>query len=174
MRPSCDTILQTVANSLMNEHMPAATTEKAQADFGLSALLIGVVSEELERAAARRIEENGELRRLFSESLAVVEEEGLREKLRQSAEERDGDYRVSVLDKANGHLLGLLIELHSHVEGLEGEGARRTEEAIWKVLENWTKRREFTANDLFIQVLLASAVEKVLAEEAALSDPERG
>jgi hypothetical protein len=170
MRPSCDIILQTVANSLMNEHMPAATTEKAQADFGLSALLIGVVSEELDRAAARRIEENDEVRRLFSESLAVVEEEGLREQLRRSAEGGERDYRVSALDEANGDLLGLLIELHSHVEGLEGEGARRAEAAIWQVLENWTKRREFAANELFIQVLLASAVERVLAEEAALAD----
>jgi len=173
MRPSCDIILQTVANSLMNEHMPAATTEKAQADFGLSAVLIGVVSEEFERAAARRIEENDELRRLFSESLAVVEDEGLKEQLRDSAGEGDGDYRVSALDKANGDLLGLLIELHGHVEGLEGKGARRTEEAIWQVLENWTKRREFTANELFIQVLLASAVERVLAEEEALADAPR-
>jgi hypothetical protein len=158
----------------MTEHMPAATSEKAQADFGLSALLIGVVSEELERAAARRIEENEELRGLFSESLAVVEDERLREQLRESAEGEEGDYRVSALDKVNGHLLELLIALHSHVEGLEGEGARRAEEAIWEVLENWTKRREFTANELFTQVLLASAVEKVLAEEAALGDPIRG
>ena len=148
MRPSCDTILQTVANALMTEHMPAATTEKAEADFGLSAVLIGVVSEELERAAARRIEENEELRRLFSESLSVIEDERLREQLKESAEGEEGDYRVSALDKVNGALLEVLIELHSHVEGLEGESARRTEEAIWQVLENWTKRREFTANEV--------------------------
>jgi hypothetical protein len=158
----------------MNEHMPAATSEKAQADFGLSALLIGVVSEELDRGAARRIEENDELRGLFSESLSVVEEKGLRERLRASAQGGEGDYRIAALDKANGALLELLIELHSHVEGLEGEGARRVEEAVWQVLENWTKRREFTANELFIQIMLASAVEKVLAEEEALADPAQG
>ena len=174
MRPSCETILQTVANALMNEHMPAATSEKAQANFGLSALLMGVVSEELDRAAARRIEENDELRGLFSESLSVVEDEGLRERLRESAQGGEGDCRVSVLDKANGALLELLIELHSHVEGLEKEGGRRAEEAIWQVLENWTKRREFTANELFIQIMLASAVEKILAEEEGLDDPAQG
>jgi hypothetical protein len=174
MRPSCETILQTVANALMNEHMPAATSEKAQADFGLSAVLIGVVSEEFDRAASRRIEENDEVRRLFSEFLCVVEDERLREQMRASTEGGEGEYRISSLDKENSELLDLLIELHSHVELLEGENARRAEDAIWQVLENWTKRREFTANEVFTQILLASAVEKVLAEEAALGEPAQG
>ena len=174
MRPTAEHILQTVASALMTEYVPAMTTDKAQAELGLSALLIGVVSEEMERATARRIEENQELRSLFPESLSVVQDEDLKNRLSKAAEGEETDYRVSALDKANCDLLELLTEFHGHVEGLEGEGARAVEEAIWKALENWTKRREFATSEMFIQMLLASAVEKVLEKEAALADPAQG
>lgn len=174
MRPSGEIILQTVANSLMTEHMPAATVEKTKAELGLSALLMGVVSEELERAVARRVEENQEVRKLFSESLSVVKDQALKSRLGKAAEGEESDYRVSAMDKANCDLLELLTELHGHVEGLEGEGARKVEEAIWKALENWTKRREFATTEMFTQMLLASAVEQALAKEAALTDSAQG
>jgi hypothetical protein len=139
--------------------------EMAQAELGLFALLIGVVSEEMERAVARRIEENRELRRLFAESLSAVQDEDLRSRVSRAAEEEDTDLRVAALDKANCDLLELLTDLHAHVEGVEGEGAHAMEEAIWKALENWTKRREFATTEMFTQMLLSSAVEKVLAKE---------
>ena len=167
MKPSADHILQTVAGALMTEYVPSMEADKAKAELGLFALLLGVVSEEMERAVARRVEENRELRGLFSKSLSVVQDEDLKVRLDRAVEAEETDYRVSALDKTNCDLVELLIELHRHVEEMEGEGARATEEAIWKVLENWTKRREFSANELFIQMLLSAAVEKVLAEEAA-------
>jgi len=170
MRPSGEYILQAVASALITEYVPAMTAEKAQAELGLFALLIGVVSEEMERGTARRIEENQELRGLFSESLSVVADDDLKNRLSTAAESEETDYRVSALDKANCDLLELLTELHGHVEGLEGEGARKVEEAIWKALENWTKRREFATTEMFTQMLLASAVEQALAKEAALTD----
>jgi hypothetical protein len=174
MRPTSEHILQTVANSLMMEHMPAATVEKTKAELGLSALLLGVVSEEMERAVARRVEENQELRRLFSDALPVVKDQDLKNRLSKAAQGEETDYRVSALDKANCDLLELLTELHGHVEGLEGEGASKLEEAIWKALENWTKRREFVTTEMFTQMLLASAVEQALAKEAALADTSQG
>jgi hypothetical protein len=170
MRPSADHILQTVATALMTEHMPAATADKTQAELGLFALLMGVVSEEMERAVARRVEENRELRQLFSVALSVAQDEDLKNRLSKAAEGEDTDFRVSALDQVNCDLLHLVTELHGHVEGLEGEGARRVEEAIWKALENWTKRREFATTEMFTQMLLASAVEKALEKEASLAD----
>ena len=174
MRPSGELILQTVANALMTEYVPVMTAEKAQAELGLFALLMGVVSEEMERAVARRVEENQEVRRLFSESLSVVQDENLRNRLSKAAEGEETDYRVSALDRVNCSLLELLTEFHGHVESLEGEAARKVEADIWRVLENWTRRREFSTSELFIQMLLASAVEKALAKEAALTDPAPG
>jgi hypothetical protein len=100
----------------------------------------------------------------------VVEDKELKYRLSKAAEGEETDYRISALDKANCDLLELLTELHGHVEGLEGEGARKAEEAIWTALENWTRRREFSTTEMFIQMLLASAVEKALEKEAALAD----
>ena len=174
MRPSGEQILQTVANALITEYVPAMAAEKAQAELGLFALLIGVVSEEMERAVARRVEENQELRKLFSDSLSVVQDEDLRDRLSKAAAGKETDYRVSALDKVNCELLELLTEFHRYVEGLEGEEARAVEEAIWKALENWTKRREFTTSEIFIQMLLASAVQKALEKEAALGGSGQG
>jgi hypothetical protein len=51
---------------------------------------------------------------------------------------------------------------------MEGEDARTLERSIWRALENWTKRREFATSDLFVQMLLASAVQKALEKEGAL------
>jgi len=135
MRPSGEHILQAVATALITEYVPAMTAEKAQAELGLFALLIGVVSEEMERGIARRVEENRELRGLFADSLSVVRDLDLKSRLRKAAEGEETDYRVSALDKANCELLELLTELHAHVEGLEGEGVREVEEAIWEALE---------------------------------------
>lgn len=174
MRPSGEYILQAVATALISEYVPAMTAEKAQAELGLFALLIGVVSEEMERGTARRVEENKELRGLFAEALSVVEDEGLKNRLSKAAEGEETDFRVSALDKANCDLLELLTEFHGHVEGLEGEGARKVEEAIWKALEDWTKRREFATTEMFTQMLLGSAVEKALEKEAALADSAQG
>jgi len=167
MRPSGEYILQAVATALITEYVPAMTAEKAQAELGLFALLIGVVSEEFERGTARRVEENKELRGLFSKALSVVLDQDLKNRLGKAAEGEETDYHASALDKANCDLLELLTELHGHVEGLEGEGAREVEEAIWEALENWTKRREFATTEVFTQILLNTAVEKALEKEAA-------
>ncbi len=171
MKPSAGHILQTVAGSLISEYVPAMEAEKAQAELGLFALLIGVVGEEMERAVARRVEENRELRQLFSEALSVVEDDDLGKRMGRAAEGADTDFRVSVLDETNRGLLSLLTEFHAHVEGLEGQEARATEEGIWKALENWTKRREFAVTEMFTQMLLASAVEKALARDADAESP---
>jgi len=174
MRPSGEYILQAVATALISEYVPLMTADKAQAELGLFALLIGVVSEEMERGTARRVEENKELRGLFSEALSVVQDEDLKNRLSKAAQGAETDYRVSALDKANCDLLELVTELHAHVEDLEGEGAREVEEAIWKALENWTKRREFATSEMFTQMLLGSAVEKALEKEAAFADSAQG
>jgi hypothetical protein len=48
------------------------------------------------------------------------------------------------------------------------------EEAIWKALENWTKRREFATTEMFTEMLLGSAVEKALEKEAAFAEDAQG
>jgi hypothetical protein len=161
MRPSCEHILKTLANSLVTEYMGEVSKDKAKTDLGLMALLLGVVSEECERNASRRIEENAELREFFSKAWPVVQDDVLRDRLTQASQGEDKDYRISALDKTNCDLIELLIKLHAHVENLGGEDARRTDQEIWQVLGNWTKRREFMTSELFIPVLLMATLQKL-------------
>ena len=160
MRPSCEHILKTLADSLVTEYMGEVSRDKAKTDLALMALLLGVVSEEFERNASRRIEENAELRGLFSKACPLVQDGVLRDRLTQASQGKDEDYRILALDKMNCDLIGLLIKLHAHVETLDGEDARRTDREIWQVLGNWTKRREFMTSELFIPLLLMATLQK--------------
>jgi|GEM_PF-265494 hypothetical protein len=161
MRPSCDDILKILGNALVTEYMPKIPADKPRTDLALMALMIGVVGEEIERAAARRLEENQELRDLFAKVLPIVRDPDLKRRLEQAARTREEDFRVSALDRLNAELLTLLIELHGHVETLEGEEARKAEQGIWQVLEGWTARRTFTTNELFEGMLLVAALQRL-------------
>ena len=48
---------------------------------------------------------------------------------------------VSELDKTNQSLRSLFIDLHAHVETLDGEPARRLEASIWQELSASVQRR---------------------------------
>ena len=53
-------------------------------------------------------------------------------------------------------MLSLLIELQSHVETIEEAEARQLDDAIWRELEDYTKRREFTTWDLAASMVMPS------------------
>ena len=144
MRPQADHILRTTATTLITHYLPGIEKEHERYELSLSAFLMMVVSEEFDRAAHRRIEENHALRRIFAESLPVIKDDELKKRVKEASEKAEDNYHISVLDKLNCELQEVLIELHTHIEALEGEGARNMNEAIWTELENWTKRREFT------------------------------
>lgn len=161
MRPACEDILRILSNALVSDYAPNIPGEKARTDLGLMALMLGIVNEEIDRAAARRVEENRELRDLFRNVLPAVQVPGVKKRLEEALAAREDDYRVSALDRLNADLLKVLIELHEHVEGLEGPEARRAEQAIWQVLEGWTRRRTFATNEIFETMLLAAALQKL-------------
>lgn len=165
MSPLCDQILKTVAATLATEHVPNASTDHERLGLVFSMFLLGAASEEFDRAAHRRVEENRALRKIFSESLSVIEEPNLRNQLREAAETTEDDYRIPALDELNCALQETLIELHAHVETLEGEKARAVETTIWRELEEWTKRREFSIWDMAMAMMAVSAQEQALENE---------
>ena len=128
--------------ALLTELMPAVQPAYRQAGVGIQAMMIVAIREELDRAAARRVDENRALRRLFADAAPAVTDAALRERLRAAAQGDDGSLLVPDLEAGNRALRGLLIELHAHVEGLPGDGARRIEAAIWRELAASTERRK--------------------------------
>ena len=157
MRPQADQLLRTMATTLVTQYLPGIEKEHERTELGLSALLMMVVAEESDRAAHRRIEENHALRRIFAASSSVIKDDGLKKRVEEASEKAEDDYHISVLDKLNCELQEVLIELHTHIEALEGEGARSINEAIWTELENWTKRREFAIWEMAFAMLTKAA-----------------
>ena len=143
MKPDPSHVLERVMQSLLGEIAPAIQPAYRQASVTIQAMLLVAIREEMDRAAARRVEENAALRALFAEAAPSVRDAGLRERLAAAAGQRDPSLRVPELEAANQALRSLLIELHAHVETLAGAEARRLEEAIWRELAASTERRRF-------------------------------
>ncbi len=158
MRPQCDHILRTLGMVLATKYMPMLESEHARAEMGLTALILGVISEEFERVAHRRIEENREMRKIFKKAVSVVKNEDLKSRLKDASEKTEVDFHTSALDKLNCELQEVFIDLHAHVEELEGPEARDMEETIWQELEKRVHRREFMTWEV-ASAMLAEATE---------------
>jgi FKBP-type peptidyl-prolyl cis-trans isomerase (trigger factor) len=141
MKPDVDLTLQLIAASLMTEVAPKISDDYTQRNSMLTAMLLQIAAEEWDRAAARRVEENGALRRLFAEAASEIEDRELRARLEAASEEGEEGMRISDLNRSNDRLRTLLIELHAHVEEIDTETARRIEAAIWRELRVSTERR---------------------------------
>ena len=142
MKPEASHALERLMQALLTELMPAVQPAYRQAGVGVQAMMVAAIREELDRAAARRVEENRALRQLFADAAPVVTDAALRERLAAAAAGADANLLVPELEAGNRALRSLLIELHAHVEGLGGDAARRIEAAIWRELSASTERRK--------------------------------
>ncbi len=149
MKPDPSRLLDVCAAHLLlrtGPCLPAGSYEQSSL-AGLAALLMGA-REEYERAAARRVEENAELRALYERSAAAVEDDDLADRLRVAARGSDPGLRVAELEAENSALRALLVELHAHVEKLDSGAARAVGSEIWRELVASTERRRL-ALDVF-------------------------
>jgi hypothetical protein len=110
----------------------------------MQAMMLNAVREEMDRAAARRVEENAALRALFTAAAPAVTDAALRAQLAEAAAGRDASLLVPALEATNRALRELLIALHAHVETLRGDAARGVEAAIWRELAASTERRKLS------------------------------
>lgn len=143
MKPPGDQLLRLIGTMLATKYIPILESDHGKSELGLTALVLGVIAEEFERAAHTRIVENMEMRKIFKQAIPVVSDDGLKNRLAEASEKIEVDFHTSALDQLNSDLHKVLIELHEHVENLEGAAAKDLEEAIWLELEKHVKRREF-------------------------------
>ena len=150
MKPEVGRLLEVAVAHLMGETVPLigrayGYSVYEQSNVGALGMMLLAVRHEHERAAARRVEENQELRRMFASARAVVGFGGfskrLAKRLAAAAEAEDTDLTVSALEQSNAELRGLLIELHARVEEIDSAAARTLEEEIWRELAASTRRR---------------------------------
>ncbi len=145
MKPDVGRLLEVAVGYLMGETVPSLGRPYEQSNVGVLGMMLMAVRHEHERAAARRVEENRELRRMFARAGTVVGagdlSKGLADKLAAAADAEDTDLTVSALEESNAELRGLLIELHAAVEEIDSPAARTLEEEIWRELAASTRRR---------------------------------
>lgn len=141
MKPDIDRFLEVAAINLMTQIAPSLPAGYQQSNANVMAMMLMAVREEFDRAAARRVEENRAVRRLFGDAAPVVQDAALRQRLETAAGGDDASFTISDLERGNAQLRGLLIELHTHVETLDSPQARAIEAAIWRELAASTERR---------------------------------
>ncbi|HXZ84937.1 MAG TPA: hypothetical protein VEI82_05560 [Myxococcota bacterium] len=144
MKPEVGKLLEIISGKLLFEVAPSLQPAYRQQSVGLTAMLLGMVREEWDRAAARRVEENAALRALFGRAAPRIADPELRSRLEAAAASSEPSLLVSALEKSNDALRALLIELHAHVEAESAPWARGVEDEIWKELVTSTERRRFS------------------------------
>jgi len=130
--------------ALLVEIAPAVQPAYRKASVTVHGMILFAVREEIDRAAARRVDENRALRALFAEAAPAVADAALKSRLAAAASETDASLLVPALDESNRALRALLIELHAHVETLRGDAARALEAKIWRELAASTERRKLS------------------------------
>jgi len=115
MKPSPDLVLNHAFAKIAMEMGPALPPGYGQGSATLVGVLLLMVGQEFNRAADIRAKENAAMRALFAEA-AGRGGVALSPRLKKAAGESDPDLNVTTLDRANGELKALLIELHAHAE----------------------------------------------------------
>lgn len=141
MRPRVEIVLQTMAADMFERVIPAVGSSYHQGTVAMIASAIAIVSEEWDRAASRRVEENVSLRELFRQAAPAVSDAALQRRILELANTREHDFHISALENSNCALRAALIDLHTHVEAQTSAAARKVEDAIWNELAKSTERR---------------------------------
>ncbi|MCE9651238.1 MAG: hypothetical protein K8R18_16585 [Parvibaculum sp.] len=138
MKPSPELVLNQAFAKIAMEMGPALPAGYGQGSATTTAVLLLMVAQEFGRAADVRARENRVMRALFSDAAKSVET-ALAAKLAAAAGVRDEDLTIATLDRVNGELKMLLIELHVWAEQ---KGERALELRILRFLSEAAAARQ--------------------------------
>lgn len=141
MKPYLTDVLPAAAKDLAS-FIPQLQPAYLRGRIGAVASILAVISEDLDRAVPRRLEENRAFRALFGRAAPEITDAALAARVKAIAAETGDDLHLSALDADNDRLRAVLIELHVHVEAREDATARELNEAIWRLLKESTERRK--------------------------------
>ncbi len=115
MKPSPELVLNQAFAKIAMEMGPALPPGYGQGSATTTAVLLLMVAQEFNRAADVRAKENRVMRALFADAAKGIGGP-LSAKLDAVVGVRDEDLTVSGLDRVNGELKQLLIDLQTHAE----------------------------------------------------------
>jgi hypothetical protein len=137
MSLSPEICLRGVLDMLQTRIAPALTDSYAAEGSRLAGLVLTIVANGIDDAAAIRIAENEALRALFRDVAADVADAGLA----AAGSAAGSGYRLSELDADNARLRATLVDLHAAVEDQPGEPARAIDHRIWRMLRDFEVAR---------------------------------
>lgn len=138
MKPAVTAVVANMAANLRDDIAPHLSGFRA-GNAGMIAAMMDMVAEEWDRAAARLVAENADLRRVLAQGAGF---------LGGSAEPADAlytDLRISALERENERLRARLIELQSAVELDQSTEAAAIDEAIWSLLRRSVESRRIAS-----------------------------
>ena len=148
MTPSVPAVLELIAERIRDDVRPALGDGYGGQQMQRSLMLLQAVSEEFDRAAARRVEEIMAMQTLFAQAAAVVDDPELAQALHEAADARDdftpAALSVSALDLRQHGLRALMIELQIWTEQHDTLQARAIGQALWRELRRSTERRQLS------------------------------
>jgi hypothetical protein len=144
MKPDEQLVLGDFAARFAAVIAPQVQPPYLAAAIGMSGAILGLIAEDWDRAAHRRVEENRAIRAIFAQAGGLSLDAALAARLRALARTGDDDLRLSALEAANAILRAALIELHAATEALTGLDAKAVNAAIWKELAASTERRKLS------------------------------
>ena len=137
MRLTGAEVLEGVAEALREQVSPNLSDTFAIEVVRLAQTLTMIVGRAGDDAVVIRVEENARIRALLGEGGALLGDR----RFAEASETRDPGLRISELDAETGRLRGLLVDLHTRLEGEEGAAARALDQAIWRALRDFEMAR---------------------------------
>jgi hypothetical protein len=140
--PAVPAVLSDHSQRLLNAIAPQLTGFDANS-VSMIGLMLQMVAEQWDGAAAMRVEENRAIRQLFRDAAALVEGSDLGARIAELAAGEDGDLHLSALEAINHALRAALTDLHATVE--QCADASAINDAIWAELRRSTERRRIAS-----------------------------
>lgn len=138
MKPSPDLVLNHAFAKIATEMAPALPQGYGQGSATTTGVLLLMLAQEFNRAAAIRKAENDAMRLLFADAAPTMPD-SLAGKLRDAGRGSDHDLSIAALDRSNSALKTLLIALHVHAEAA---GDQSLDRRIVQLMQGWATLRQ--------------------------------
>lgn len=142
MKPGIDQHLMALTGVLATKIAPALPADSyAVGDVKMSAALLIMLTQEVDRRADTLWRENSDMRALFQDALQHPVPDDLRARLSTDATTEDTSLRISALEASHAALSQTLIALHAAVEDAGTDWAAAINARIWDLLERGAEDR---------------------------------
>lgn len=138
MKPAVSAVVANMAANLRDDIAPQLSGFRA-GNAGMMAAMMDMVAEEWDRAAARLVAENADLRRVLAQGARFLGGPA------EPVDATETDLRISALERENERLRAGLIKLQSAVELDRSAEAATIDEAIWNLLRRSVESRRIAS-----------------------------